>query len=91
MRVSRVFVLGFVISLFTFFIPPQTPVIIGIFILLLGIFFYSIFRFYFSKKYSLLIALFIAALLLLKALQLFDTINAILLVSLFVGLFALIK
>jgi hypothetical protein len=77
--------------LIIFFIPPTNWIIIFTFIALLSFLLSFFTRLLFSKKYA--IAIFFANLILLTllVLDLFDTINAILLISLFVGILALIK
>ncbi len=75
----------------TVFFPPASLQIILIYILLISATTYGLLRIRMPRKYSLLTAVFVLSVLLLKASQLFDTINVVLLISLFVGIFALIK
>ncbi len=79
------------IGLFVIFIPPTNIWTVLAFVFLIGFLIYGIARIWLQKRYSILLSLFAIFLLLLKAIDAFDTINVILLVSLFVGLFTLIK
>lgn len=99
MRVSREFrrplvfilIIACCIGLFLVIIPPSSIWSILGFLFLLGFLLYGISRIWLRKRYAVLFSLFVSSLLLLKAIGLFDTINVILLVSLFVGIFLLIK
>lgn len=79
------------VALFILFIPPRNGFIITGFSVLVSLLFYGIGRVWIKRKHAILISLLVFSLLQLKALQVFDTINAILLISLFVGLFILFK
>ncbi len=79
------------IAAVTIFVPPESWWVILIYILLISALVYGFSRIRVSRKYAIWAAVFAFFLLLLKASQLFDTINIILLVSLFVGIYALIK
>lgn len=99
MRVSRefrrplIFILLIVccIGLFILFIPPENLGIVLGFIVLVGFFLYGLSRIWLRKRYAILLSLFGVAFLFIKAAGVFDTINAILLVSLFVGLTILLQ
>ncbi|OGK23764.1 hypothetical protein A3A46_00375 [Candidatus Roizmanbacteria bacterium RIFCSPLOWO2_01_FULL_37_13] len=84
-------ILSFIIGLFIFFIPPLSQLISTVLILLIGVLCYAIGKFFFQRKISLIISIFIFLTLFLLSLKLLDPVNFILLLSLFIGVFTLLK
>ncbi|OGK10009.1 hypothetical protein A2767_00015 [Candidatus Roizmanbacteria bacterium RIFCSPHIGHO2_01_FULL_35_10] len=81
----------FLISGFIFFIPPVNLPVILLLILLISIFSYFLLKIFLPKKIVLSTTVFVLIFLILSSLKLLDLMNFILLLSLFIGIFTLLK
>jgi len=88
--VFLIFILA-VIAIFAFIVPPTNLGFILIMNILVGIFFYFLFKIFLAKQPALIITLPIFLIITLLSLKLFDLLNVILVISLSIAVGLLIK